>query len=125
MHAAGGEAVVELVLGVVGLLVVAALTYTLSKRLRFPFTVALVLVGILLAWLAQVGNRALDTLEQQLQTTDFLTGDQPTIADIAVYCYARLAEEAEFDMGTRGAVVAWRERMEALPGWAPPADLLG
>lgn len=78
----------------------------------------------LLAWLGQVGNRALDTLDAQLSQTDFLAGDAPTIADIACYCYARLAEEAEFDMTTRPAVVAWRTRMENMPGWASPADLL-
>ena len=78
----------------------------------------------LLDWLAQVGNRALDTMETQLERTDYLTGPNPTIADIACYCYARLAEEADFDMSNRPAVVAWRQRMEALPGWAPPADLL-
>ena len=77
-----------------------------------------------LAWLTAIGNDALDTLEMQLGETEFLTGDAPTIADIACYCYARLAEEGEFDMSARPATVAWRERMEGLPGWAPPAELL-
>ena len=77
-----------------------------------------------LAWLATVGNDALDTMESQLSATDYLTGAEPSIADIASYCYARLAEEAEFDMSTRPAVVAWRKRIEALPGWASPAELL-
>jgi glutathione S-transferase len=78
----------------------------------------------LMTWLAAIGNDALDTLEAQLEQTNYLAGASATIADIACYCYARLAEEAEFDMTTRPATVAWRERMEALPGWAPPADLL-
>ena len=78
----------------------------------------------LLTWLAEVGNGALDTLEVQLDQTDYLTGAEPTIADIASYCYARLAEEGGFDMSARPATVAWRDRMEGLPGWAPPADLL-
>ncbi|MAP13235.1 MAG: glutathione S-transferase [Gammaproteobacteria bacterium] len=77
-----------------------------------------------LEWLAGVGNDALDTLEAQLVQTKYLTGDKPTIADINCYCYARLAEEGSFEMGTRPATVAWREAMEALPGWAPPAELL-
>ena len=72
-----------------------------------------------LEWLAGVGNDALDTLEAQLVQTKYLTGDKPTIADINCYCYARLAEEGSFEMGTRPATVAWREAMEALPGWAP------
>ena len=78
----------------------------------------------LMTWLAAIGNEALNTLEAQLQQTDYQTGRHPTIADVSCYCYARLAEEAEFDMATRPATVAWRERMQALPGWAAPADLL-
>ena len=77
-----------------------------------------------LDWLATIGNDALDTLEAQLNTTEFLTGSAATIADIACYCYARLAEEADFDMSSRPATVAWRDRMEALPGGASPADLM-
>ncbi|MEM7407906.1 MAG: glutathione S-transferase family protein [Pseudomonadota bacterium] len=76
------------------------------------------------AWLANVGNDALNTLEAQLAATNFLAGDDPTIADIACYCYARLAEEGGFDMSHRPATVAWRDRMEVLPGWAPPAELM-
>jgi glutathione S-transferase len=77
-----------------------------------------------LAWLATIGNDALDTLEAQLAQTAFLTGDAPTIADIAIYCYARLAEEGGFDMSGRPATVAWREAMEGLDGWRSPQDLL-
>jgi glutathione S-transferase len=77
-----------------------------------------------LEWLATIGNDALDTLEAQCAQTDFLAGAEPTIADITCYCYARLAEEGGFDMAGRPATSAWRARMEALPGWAPPADLM-
>ena len=77
-----------------------------------------------LAWLATVGNDALDTLEAQLSTTEYLTGDTANIADICCYCYARLAEEGGFDMDTRPSTVAWRQRIEALPGWATPAVVL-
>jgi glutathione S-transferase len=78
----------------------------------------------LLDWLTTVGNRALDTLEAQLAQSSYLTGENPTIADVDCYCYARLAEEAEFDMNDRPATVAWRSSIEALDGWAPPAQLL-
>ena len=77
-----------------------------------------------LEWLATIGNDALDTLEAQLSTSAFLTGDAPNIADICCYCYARLAEEGGFEMDGRPATVAWRNRIEALPGWATPAALL-
>ena len=71
-----------------------------------------------------IGEAALARLEQQLDQTRFLTGDDPTIADVAVYAYARLAEEADFDMSERGRIVAWRKAMEALPGYRKPAELL-
>jgi len=44
----------ELVLFVVGLLLVAAATLALSRRIKFPFTVALVVVGVVLAQLAGI-----------------------------------------------------------------------
>ena len=33
-------------------------------------------------------------------------------------------EEAGIDLSERPRLLAWRERMEALPGWAPPDQLL-
>ena len=54
-----------------------------------------------------------------------MTHDLPgTRGRNSTYGYARLAEEADYDMASRPAVRAWRERVEALPGWAAPATLL-
>ena len=38
------------------------------------------------------------------------------VAVSAVYCYARLAEEAGFGMQARPATLAWRQVIESLPG---------
>lgn len=76
------------------------------------------------AYFRALGESALTTLEQQLARSAFLTGDEPTIADIGVYAYARLAEDAGFDMAARSRIVAWRKAMEALPGYKTPAELL-
>ena len=76
------------------------------------------------AYFRALGEAALTTLEQQLALSAFLTGDEPTIADIGVYAYARLAEEAGFDMAARPKIVAWRKAIEALPGYKTPAELL-
>lgn len=78
----------------------------------------------LVTWLRGVGERALGHLEAALAGGGWLAGDAPSIADIAVYCYARLAEEAGFDMQDRPATLAWRRSVEALPGWAAPATLM-
>jgi glutathione S-transferase len=75
------------------------------------------------AFLRTLGDAALTTLEKQLECTTYLTGDEPAIADVAVYAYARLAEEAGFDMSARARTVAWREAMEALPGYGTPPEL--
>ena len=64
-----------------------------------------------------IGLRALATLETALGAVPYLAGAEPTIADIANYAYASLAEEAGFDMAEWPRLVAWRRAIEALPGW--------
>ena len=53
-------------------------------------------------------------------------GDRPTIADVSLAGYLYYpAEEFGFDIGQdHPAIAAWRERMNALPGWAHPYDLM-
>lgn len=75
-------------------------------------------------FLRSIGSGALDALEHQLEASPFLTGDAPTIADVAVYAYARLAEEAGLTLNSRPQTAAWRGRMEVLPGWGTPEALL-
>ena len=54
----------ELVVAVVGLLLVAAATKGLADRMRLPFTVMLVLVGIGLRELGEIGPAALHLLAE-------------------------------------------------------------
>jgi len=72
----------------------------------------------------RLGERAFGVLEGRLGESSYLAGAAPTVADIAVYSYARLAEEADFDLSGRPKILAWRKSMEALPGWATPAMLM-
>ncbi len=67
---------------------------------------------------------ALDLLEGRLTGRDWIVGDAPTIADIDVYGSVRYCGDAQIDLSTRPAITAWIARLEALPGWAPPAALL-
>jgi len=60
---------------------------------------------------------ALDALERQLATTPFLAGDRYTIADMAVFAYAALAEEAGLDLAPYPAFRAWIARVAAQPGF--------
>ncbi|MFN3744163.1 MAG: glutathione S-transferase family protein [Hyphomicrobiaceae bacterium] len=59
------------------------------------------------AWRVERGEKALDFVEQQLAGRDFLTGPTPTIADIAVVAYTRLAHEGGFDLTERPGIRKW------------------
>ncbi len=72
----------------------------------------------------QFGAQALDTLEAHLTGRDWLVGGAVTIADVDVYGTVGYAADAGFDLSARPAISAWIARIEALPGWAPPAKLL-
>ncbi len=72
----------------------------------------------------QLAGMALDLLESRLASNPWLEGNRPTIADVDVYGTVRYCGDARIDLETRPAVRAWMARVEALPGWAEPADLL-
>jgi glutathione S-transferase len=65
------------------------------------------------------GYRALDAMEAHLGRREFLVGDVPTLADIALYGYTHVAGEGGFDLGRYPAIRAWLERVAALPGHVP------
>jgi len=61
----------------------------------------------------------LKVLEQELSRSPFLTGAEPTIADVAVYSYVARAPEGDIALDDYSAVRAWLGRIEALPGFLP------
>lgn len=65
---------------------------------------------------ALAGN-VLTLLEAHLRKNDWLALGRPTVADIACYPYAALVEEGNVSLAPFGAVRAWFERIEALPGY--------
>ena len=65
------------------------------------------------------GERALDVMEERLAGHGWLVGEGPTIADIALYAYTRVADEGGFDLAPRPGIGRWLARMEALPGYFP------
>jgi glutathione S-transferase len=70
------------------------------------------------------GNLAI--VENRLTGRQFLASDKPTIADISMTGYFYYpAEEFGFDISKEHpAIAAWMERMQALPGWAHPYDIM-
>jgi glutathione S-transferase len=61
------------------------------------------------------GREALALLDRHLATRDFLVGDRHSIADIAVYAYSHVAEEATVDTAAYPAFRRWLARVEATP----------
>jgi glutathione S-transferase len=62
-------------------------------------------------------HEALTLIEQHLGSHEFLAADRYTIADIAVYAYAHVAEEAGVDTSGYPAFRAWLDRVAAQPGF--------
>jgi glutathione S-transferase len=62
------------------------------------------------------GRRALQAMELHLSTRSFFVAERFTIADIALYAYTHVADEAGIDMRPYPAIAAWLERVAAQPG---------
>ncbi|MGO4174905.1 glutathione S-transferase family protein [Bosea sp. RAF48] len=58
-------------------------------------------------------------LESRLDGRDWLVGDGPTIADVAIYSYVARAPEGNVDLTGYPNVNAFLRRVEALPGFVP------
>ena len=61
-------------------------------------------------WMEE-GYRALGVMESHLQHRPYFAADRYTVADIALYAYAHLAPECDFDLSLFPAVGAWLERV--------------
>ena len=72
----------------------------------------------------QAGEAGLAELDKALAGSAFLTGAEPTVADIACHVVAALAPEGGFDMARHHHIQAWSKRMAALPGAVPVNEVL-
>jgi glutathione S-transferase len=68
------------------------------------------------------GEASLDALEHELELRPYLVGDAYTIADIALYAYTHVADQAGFDLSGRPATRAWLERVKSQPRHVPITD---
>jgi glutathione S-transferase len=77
-------------------------------------------------WLEN-GERALGVMEMHLAKYPFFVASRFTIADIALYGFAHLADQCDFDLSRYPAIRAWLARIAAEPGYVPmdwqPAQL--
>ena len=69
-------------------------------------------------------DNGLRVLESQLGKSKFVAGVEPTIGDIACYGVLAFAREGSFDLALYPNISAWMQRMESLPGFKPPYELL-
>lgn len=67
---------------------------------------------------------ALAILEAELGKSEWIAAKRPTIADIGIYGVLRYASEANIDLTPYPHVSAWKKRLEALPGFGAPEQIL-
>lgn len=70
-----------------------------------------------IARVRQISTKVLGIIERHLEDRDWLTGDTVSIADIAAYPYLALAPEGGIAIGDYANIVAWFQRIRALPGY--------
>lgn len=88
--------------------------------------------GPVLARAARLFGRDLDTvsaeqwskrlfrwMQDELDSRTWLAADHPTIADIAMYSYLRVADEGGLDLSTCPAILRWLADVEELDGFLP------
>jgi len=67
----------------------------------------------------QRGADALAVLERELVGRRWLVGDRVTLADIALFAYTHVADEAGYRLADYPAISAWIADFKALPWYAP------
>ena len=59
----------------------------------------------------QAGIAALELMDRHLASRDWFVGDHMTLADICLFAYTHVADEADFDLELYPAVIRWIERI--------------
>ena len=62
------------------------------------------------------GNEALKLMDEHLATRRWFVGDSMTLADICLFAYTHVADEADFDLEAYPEIVHWMERIMTLDG---------
>ena len=63
------------------------------------------------------GQAVLALLDAHLATREFMVGGLYSVADISLFAYVSVADEAGFDLGELPAVASWLARVEGTPGF--------
>jgi len=63
----------------------------------------------------EAGLAALDLMDRHLAERRWFAADQFSLADICLFAYTHLADEANFDLEAYPAIVRWMERIMTMP----------
>lgn len=67
---------------------------------------------------------ALNQLNGLLGASDFALGASPSLVDVALYATVWQTEDGKIDISGLANILAWKKRVEALPGFGMPRDVL-
>lgn len=67
----------------------------------------------------QISTKVLGIVDRHMKGCDWLVGDTVSIADIAAYPYLSLAPDGGIAIDAYPNIVAWFQRIRALPGYVP------
>jgi glutathione S-transferase len=68
-------------------------------------------------WRRSVGDAALNVLNDRLEKSDYVAGDSYSIADISLFAYVHVADEAGFELNEFPQVKEWIRRVEGTRGY--------
>ena len=94
------------------------------STLRFLRTYAKTGETDVTAFIHARAEKALNVLNARLEKSPFVVADRPTIADLSLCGYLFWPEEIGFDWENFPGIGAWLEKLQALPGWVHPYDLM-
>jgi len=67
----------------------------------------------------QAGIAALELMDRHLARRNWFVGDRMSLADICLFAYTHVADEADFDLELYPAVIRWIERIMLDPRYVP------
>jgi glutathione S-transferase len=71
------------------------------------------------------GRVVLELLDEHLASRDCFVAGRYTIADIGIYGYVHVADEAGHDLASYGNICAWLRRVEGQPGYVNDLEPYG
>jgi glutathione S-transferase len=66
-------------------------------------------------WRRSVGDAALTVLNDRLSRSDYLAGNAYSVADISLFAYVHVADEAGFELSEYPQVKEWTRKIEGTP----------